>query len=89
MTTAPVSRSSSYEVVLDGTLGPVYLAGIEALGIGKARTTSTFLVPVHASSGIGEILGRLTARGLVILDVRRVLAERAIASTARDPDAVG
>ncbi len=81
MTPTVLPSSSSYEVVLDGTLGPVYLARVEALGVGRAVTTSTFLVTVPGSAGIGETLTRLTARGLVVLGVRQVPESRAVAST--------
>ena len=80
MTAAPIPCSSSYEVVLDGTLGPVYLARVEALGVGRTQTTSTFLVSVSGIAGIGEILARLTERGLVVLDVRQVPEDRAVVS---------
>ena len=63
---------TSYEVALQGELGPALLAGFTALGVGHAATSSVFLLSVPTEQGLCAVAAMLQARGLEILDIRQV-----------------
>ena len=60
-----------YEVVLAGRLGPAYRAALCAAGQ-HAGTISEFLVPVTEAADVCELVAMLQARGMVVLEVRKV-----------------
>ena len=72
MTSHPRTTGSSYEVTLAGSLGPTFLATCAALGVAHAATSSVFLLRLDDGKGIPDIAEMLQARGLLILDIRRV-----------------
>lgn len=74
MTSTARPTGSSYQVTLAGSLGPTFLATCAALGVGHAATSSVFLLLLDDGQGIPDIAQMLQARGLVILDIRRVTA---------------
>ena len=69
---------TSYEVALSGTAGPAYAAALAAMGVERHGTTSIFLMPVHDDVDMCDVLAMLEARGLVVLDIHQVPADRAI-----------
>ena len=72
MTSSARPTGSSYQVTLAGSLGPTFLATCAALGVGHAATSSAFLLRLDDDKGVPDIAAMLQARGLVILDIRRV-----------------
>lgn len=67
------SRSTgTYQVALPGEFGPELLACFAALGACRAATSSVFVLEVPDELGIAAITEMLEARGLEILDIRRV-----------------
>ena len=62
----------SYQVAVPGELGPALLACFTAMGACRAATSSVFLLEVPDEQGIPAITEMLQARGLEILDIRRV-----------------
>lgn len=66
------TTGSSYEVSLKGELVPSLLAAFTALGACRTAISSAFLLPAPPEQGILDIVTMLHARGLLVLDVRRV-----------------
>lgn len=66
----------TYEVALPGEFGPALLACFAALGVCRVATSSVFLLEVPEEQGIPAITEMLQARGLEILDIRRVATPR-------------
>lgn len=64
--------TGTYQVALPGEFGPDLLACFAALGVCRAATSSVFLLEVPDEQGIPAITEMLEARGLEILDIRRV-----------------
>ena len=64
--------SGSYQIAVPGELGPALVACFTALGVCRAATSSVFLLEVPDEQGIPAITEMLQARGLEILDIRRV-----------------
>lgn len=64
--------TGTYQVALPGEFGPDLLACFAALGVCRSATSSVFLVEVSDELGILAITEMLEARGLEILDIRRV-----------------
>jgi hypothetical protein len=65
-------EAGSYQVALPGEFGPTFLATFADLGVGRTATTSVFLLSVPEHLGIHDVTAMLQARGLEILDIRRV-----------------
>ena len=65
---------ASYEVALPGEFGPALLATFADLGADHVATSSVFLMVAPQGQGVPDIAAMLEARGLVILDIRRVRA---------------
>ena len=65
-------RPASYEVTLPGCFGPAFLADFAACGADHASATSTFLLTAREGQQLSDIAAMLQARGLMILDIRRV-----------------
>lgn len=74
MTSHADGAGSSYQIALPGEFGPAFLATFAAMGVHHAATSSVFLLPVAHEQGIPDVTAMLQARGLVILDIRRVTA---------------
>lgn len=70
------STGASYEVALPGEFGPALLATFADLGADHVATSSVFLMPASQGQGVPDIAAMLEARGLVILDIRRVTLPR-------------
>ena len=66
------AKDTSYEVALQGELGPALLAGLSALGVGHTATSSVFLLVVPVGQSLCDVAAMLHARGLQILDIRQV-----------------
>lgn len=64
--------SSGYEVVVPGRFGPAYLAAFAATGAPRSDVSTVFFLTTPQGVGIPDIAAMLQARGLVILDIRRV-----------------
>ncbi|EWT01680.1 hypothetical protein N865_15110 [Intrasporangium oryzae NRRL B-24470] len=62
----------SYQVALAGRLGPAQLAAVAGPGVQHLHSTSRFVVDLPAELGVLEIAAMLRARGLVLLDIRRL-----------------
>jgi hypothetical protein len=71
MNTRPRRVSATYQVALPGRFGPAYLATFAEMGVRRVETSSVFLLPA-TGTGVLEVISMLQARGLVILDIRRV-----------------
>ena len=78
MTVTTGTYRTSYEVALSGTAGPAYVAALKAMGVERHGTTSIFLMPVLDDLDMCDVLAMLEARGLVVLDIHQVPADRAI-----------
>jgi hypothetical protein len=65
-------RPAGYEVVVPGAFGPAYRAAFCAMGAEKADVSSVFYLQAPDGTGIPDIAAMLEARGLLILDIRRV-----------------
>ncbi len=78
MTVTTGTYRTSYEVALSGAAGPAYVAALKAMGVEHHGTTSIFLVPALDDLDICDVVAMLEARGLVVLDVHQVSADRAI-----------
>lgn len=67
-----IDSAGSYQVALPGEFGPDLLACFASLGACRAATSSVFILEVPDELGIPAITEMLEARGLEILDIRRV-----------------
>lgn len=78
--------SSRYEVVVPGRFGPAYLAAFAATGAAHSEVSSVFYLNPPQGMGIPDIAAMLQARGLVILDIRRVDSPAPGTGGQRTPD---
>jgi hypothetical protein len=72
MAAHPRPAGCSYQVALPGTFGPMYHAAFARMGVRQVTKSSVFVLSVATGEGIPEIAAMLHARGLVILDIRRL-----------------
>jgi hypothetical protein len=78
------TSATSFQVALQGTVGPALRATFLAMGVRRVRTTSAFLLPAREGEGLCEIVEDLGRRGMTLLDARPA-AGAAAATSGRAP----
>lgn len=66
------ATTAGYEVVVPGSFGPVHRAALAATAPFDAEVTTTFLLCPRDDTDVRGVVEALEARGLVILDIRRL-----------------
>lgn len=72
MSSRRASAVGTYQIALAGRLGPAQLATVAGDGVRHLESTSRFVLDLPTELGVLEIAAMLRARGLVLLDVRRL-----------------
>jgi hypothetical protein len=69
---AAVPHAGSYEVTVTGALDPRLSALFTGHGLSHTVTSSVFVMPADEHLGLAGIAAALQARGLTVLEIRRL-----------------
>ena len=67
-----VPPAGCYEVTVTGALDPRLSASFSGHGLSHTVTSSVFVLPVDEPLGLAGIAAALQARGLTVLEIRRL-----------------
>ena len=74
MSDDPPTRPGTYRIAITGLLGPALRSALAEVDSARTSTATVFVLRLAAGHGPAELAEMLQARGLMLLQVRRVTA---------------